>query len=152
MPDKNRFLLNEFLPYQLAVLNDNVSKSIAQLYTERYHLSRAEWRVLAALGECPNMNSRELVTYTKLDKMQVSRAVVKLEKAGNLLRHDDEQDARNKRLCLSNTGHQLLKKIIPLVQAREDYLLEVLSDAELKQYQTLNARILSRAKLLTKNG
>ena len=74
--------LREFLPYRLAVLAEAVSRSIAQVYSHRFDLSRDEWRVLAALAETGTMKTRDTALYTTLDKMQVSRAVAGLEDGG----------------------------------------------------------------------
>ena len=42
--------LSRFMPYRLAVLADDVSDTIAQVYVDRFDLGRNEWRILAWLG------------------------------------------------------------------------------------------------------
>jgi DNA-binding MarR family transcriptional regulator len=56
-------------------------------------------------------------------KMQVSRAVQRLEDAGYIERHDDTDDRRSKVLQLTATGRALYQKIWPLLVAREQYIL-----------------------------
>ena len=51
--------LQSFFPYQLAVLAETVSRAMAQVYAERFELSRDEWRVVAALYENGAMKTTE---------------------------------------------------------------------------------------------
>jgi DNA-binding MarR family transcriptional regulator len=144
------FELQAFLPYRLAVLTDAVSQSVADLYRSRCNLSRAEWRILAALGDKPDMASKDLCNYTTLDKMQVSRAVTRLEANGHLHRQENSQDRRNKLLRLSDAGEALLAQIIPLAKEREAFLLSALSEEEQKAYSQMSQKIYHQAqKLLT---
>ena len=128
-PDQS-FDLKGFLPYQLAVLADSVSQSIAQLYREKFDLSRAEWRILAALGDHPNMTGRQLSDYTTQDKMQVSRAVNAMLERELLVKSENPDDLRHKVLSLSLKGQTLLDEVIPLVQERERALLKALTKEE----------------------
>ena len=45
--------LQAFFPYRLAVLSEAVSLSLAEVYADRFKLSRDAWRVLAALAALP---------------------------------------------------------------------------------------------------
>ena len=89
-----RLELDRFLPYKLSVLNNRVSNAIARQYSERFQLSPAEWRVMAALGHTPDLSGREVAEKTAMDKVQVSRAVASLAEAGRLTRRPDAQDGR----------------------------------------------------------
>ncbi|HNB45689.1 MAG TPA: helix-turn-helix domain-containing protein, partial [Burkholderiaceae bacterium] len=88
--------LQSFFPYRLAVLADTVSRSMAQVYAERFELSRDEWRVAAALYENGAMKTTDVIAHTTLDKMQVSRAVARLERDGLIERSEDAVDRRAK--------------------------------------------------------
>lgn len=142
------FELKAFLPYRLAVLADTVSQSLAQLYRERFALNRAEWRILAALGDQPDMTGKQLADYTTLDKMQVSRAVNAMLDRNLLIRSENPADRRNMILCLSPEGKQLLKQVIPLVEEREQFLLGMLSKTEQQELAKAMEKIESRARLL----
>lgn len=146
------FDLPLFLPYRLAVLTEAVSKSVAQVYGDRFRLTRAEWRVLATLGEQQDLTAKEISQHTTLDKMQVSRAVARLERDGFLTRAEDPGDRRNKVLRLSKKGEALLEKIVPLVLAREEFLLSALSPEERRLYLESSAKILARAQELLERG
>ena len=89
--------LDEFFPYRLAVLAEAVSRSMAQVYAERFDLSRDEWRVLAALAERSPMKTTALIEHTTMDKMRTSRAVNRMRSAGWSAREDDPDDGRGDR-------------------------------------------------------
>jgi DNA-binding MarR family transcriptional regulator len=146
------FDLTRFFPYRLALIADRVSQAVAQVYADRFDLSRAEWRILAGLGANGEMAASELGHYSTLDKMQVSRAVARLAEAGLVRRVEDADDRRSKRLSLTPAGSALLAKITPLVAARESYLLETLSREERDTLERALDIILSRAEGLVSRG
>lgn len=71
--------LQRFLPYRIALLSESVSQCIAQVYRERFGLTRDEWRVLAALADAGTVKTGDVIQSTTLEKMQVSRAVTRLQ-------------------------------------------------------------------------
>lgn len=144
--------LRDFLPYRLAVLSEAVSRSIAELYTQRFDLSRDEWRVLAALAGSDTMKTRDAALYTTLDKMQVSRAVAALEKRALITREADPEDRRNRILSLTPAGRALLRKLMPMVQAREAFLLEALTPDERAMLDVAAEKLLARARQLQRQG
>ncbi|MFG1317195.1 MarR family winged helix-turn-helix transcriptional regulator [Xanthobacter autotrophicus] len=146
------FALADFFPYRLAVLAENVSQAVAQLYGDRFQITRAEWRVLAALGANNGMAAKDIGAYSTLDKMQVSRAVARLEEAGLITRATDDADRRAKILTLTASGRSLFQKIVPLAQAREDYLLEDLDPQERAALDKAMAKVLARAQGLIERG
>jgi DNA-binding MarR family transcriptional regulator len=146
------FALADFFPYRLAVLAEHVSQAVAQLYGDRFQITRAEWRVLAALGANNGMAAKDIAAYSTLDKMQVSRAVARLEEAGLITRATDDADRRAKILTLTASGRALFHKIVPLAQAREDYLLEDLDPQERAALDKAMAKVLNRAQGLIERG
>ncbi|MDI4654956.1 MarR family winged helix-turn-helix transcriptional regulator [Xanthobacter autotrophicus] len=146
------FALADFFPYRLAVLAEHVSQAVAQLYGDRFQITRAEWRVLAALGANNGMAAKDIAAYSTLDKMQVSRAVARLEEAGLITRATDDADRRAKILTLTASGRTLFQKIVPLAQAREDYLLEDLDPQERAVLESAMEKVLARAQGLIERG
>lgn len=136
--------LQQFMPYRLAVVAEAVSRAIADVYRERFGLSRDEWRVLAALAEAGEMKSRDAALQATLDKMQVSRAVAALERAGLVARSEDPADRRNRILRLSPAGRALLDELLPMVEAREAELLAALAPAERLALDAALDRLLDR--------
>lgn len=146
------FDLQGFFPYRLAILAEQVSETVAQIYADRFDLGRQEWRVLAALGYRNDIPSKEAGEYAALDKMQVSRAVAGLAQRGLLTRETDPTDRRNQVLRLTPEGRALYLKITPLALAREAYVLDALEPEEARVLDKAMAKLLRRASELRKVG
>jgi len=144
--------LQGFLPYRLAVLAEHVSHTLAQIYADRFDLTRHEWRVLAALADRGPIVARDVAGYITLDKMSVSRAVAGLEANGYLSRHDDPQDRRNKILEMTAAGRALYVRIVPLSRAREEYLLDALSTEDRAALDRILTSLLERSIDLERRG
>jgi len=144
--------LAQFFPYRLSVLADLVSNAVSQVYADRFDLTRAEWRLLAALGVNRKMVAKDLGPYSALDKMQVSRAVQRLEEVGYIQRHEDTDDRRSKVLQLTAAGRALYQKIWPLVMAREEYILSALEPGERSVLARVMEKVQRRAEELIQRG
>ncbi len=144
--------LPEFFAYKLAVFSTDVSRSMAQLYSGRFNLSRQEWRVLAVLGEQEGLSAKEIASDSTLDKTQVSRATASLLKEGLIDREEDNQDRRHLRHKLSRKGQSIYREIVPLVLAREEYILSALSQDEAEELDRLMGKIHGKALELQKWG
>ncbi|MGJ4930515.1 MarR family winged helix-turn-helix transcriptional regulator [Bradyrhizobium sp. HKCCYLS2038] len=130
--------LQRYFPYRLARLAEQVSLAVAEVYADRFALSRQEWRILAALGEQPQLPTKQIGRLTTLDKMNVSRAMQGLEARGIVSRSRDPEDGRERIVTLTAAGRALYRKIVPHALARETDLLDVLTREEVA---TLNAVI-----------
>ncbi len=137
--------LDRFLPYRLSVLQLAVSRALAEIYGARFDLSRHEWRVLAVLGAEAPLTAGEVAARTSMDKVQVSRAVAKLQAAGQLARHPDRRDRRRAPLALTRKGRETYRRIVPLVRARERELLGVLTPEEARTLDVIMDRLHRRA-------
>src|SRR5215475_11377359 len=124
--------LQHYFPYRLARLAEQVSLAVAEVYSERFALSRQEWRVLAILGARPEIATKEVGPLTTLDKMQVSRAMQGLEARGIVRRKYDPDDRRERIVSLTSAGRALYRKIVPYALAQEAKLLAVLTPEEIK--------------------
>jgi len=144
--------LQRFFPYRLAVLAEDVSRTVAQLYADRFDLTRQEWRVLAAVAANRRMAAKDIAEYSTLDKMSVSRAVAALEAKALISREEDPADRRNKLLALTPSGRALYQRIVPLVRARETYLLEALDPAEREMLDGMLDKLAARARSLRDRG
>jgi DNA-binding MarR family transcriptional regulator len=144
--------LQVFLPYRLAVVSEAVSRALAAVYAARFELTRDEWRVLAALAGQSEIRGAELGALTTLDKMQVSRAVTRLERDGLCAREPHPQDRRNLLVRLLPAGRALYRKIVPMARSREAFLLESLSAQEQAVLDRALAKLLVRARQLQQQG
>ena len=141
-------ILEEFLPYRLAILSHTVSTTIAQVYEQRFSLSIPEWRVIAILGRYPGLSAVEVAERTFMDKVAVSRAVTKLLKNRRIDRQFADADRRRSILNLSEEGRRVHDQVAPLALQFERDLLEGLSEDETNTLDAIVERLMTRARML----
>ena len=122
--------LEEFLPYRLSVLANQVSQGIAQTYSERFGLSITEWRVIAILGRFENIPATAVAERSAMDKVAISRAVRHLLELELIQRSNGRQDRRAKPLALTHAGRRVYQAIAPAALDFEARLLSALTPAE----------------------
>ena len=144
--------LDSFFPYRLALLAEAVSRSMAQVYAERFDLSRDEWRVLAALAQESPLRTALVIERTTLDKVSVSRALQRMQAKDLVERETDVDDARGHVIRLRPAGRALFRRIVPMVQAREQFLLDALDPVERAALDGALDKVLARARQLSLQG
>ena len=146
---QKELILEDFLPYRLAILSHTVSTLIARVYDKRFGLTIPEWRVIAIVGRFPGLSAVEVAERTMLDKVAVRRAVTKLIKAGRIEREFADADRRRSILTLSEEGRKVHDEIAPLALGMEEDLLHGLSDEQIATLNTVIERLLARARLIS---
>jgi DNA-binding MarR family transcriptional regulator len=151
MADENDkdLILEDFLPYRLAILSHTVSSLIARVYDKRFGVTIPEWRVILIVGRFPGLSAVEVAERTMLDKVAVSRAVTKLIKAGRIDREFADADRRRSILTLSAEGRKVHDEIAPLALAMEKDLLHGLDQEQINTLNTVIERLLVRARLIS---
>jgi DNA-binding MarR family transcriptional regulator len=134
--DAETFKLEDFLPYQLAVLADLTSAGFARVYAERFGLGIPEWRVLATVAEVPRVRAKDVVAARHLPKTAVSRAVASLRRRGCLKVDVNRADKRESFLSLTPKGRALHARLVPLARSYAESLLGRLDPAEQRALQS----------------
>ena len=126
------FRLADFLPYQLSVASNAVSRAVAigTGYESRFGLTNAEWRVLAAVTAAGHPTQVELGEATVMDKMTISRAVAALSTRRLIDRVRDTGDRRTLRLSPTDEGRRIHDIVAPQALQVETRLLAALSPGE----------------------
>lgn len=140
-------ILEDFLPYRLAILSHSVSNSIATVYDKRFGLSIPEWRVIAIVGRFPGLSAVEVAERTVMDKVAVSRAVTKLIKSGRIDRQFADADRRRSILNLSEQGRKVHDEIAPLALQMEKDLLEGLTEEEIEVLDKVIDKLYAKSQL-----
>lgn len=143
-----RLQLDRYLPYRLSILSNTVSGAIARRYAEGYGLSVADWRVMAVLGLAQPLTQKEICARTRMDKVQVSRAVSRLLETGTLDRVVDDADRRRAHLRLSARGEAIYAEVAPATLDWETRLLEGFSAEERRALDALMAKLQAAADAL----
>jgi DNA-binding MarR family transcriptional regulator len=127
-----RFRLADFLPYQISVASNAVSRAVAlgTGYETRFGLSGSEWRVLAAVTAAGSPTQAELIALTGMDKMTISRAVTALSTRRLVDRVRDTGDRRTLRLSPTDEGRRIHDIVAPQALEVEQRLLAALSPGE----------------------
>lgn len=137
------FRLAAFLPYQLSVAANAVSRAVAAgtAYESRFGLTGAEWRVLAAVTAAGNPTQVELVAATGMDKMTISRAVARLVGRRVIDQVRDNGDRRTRRLTPTVEGRRIHDIVAPQALEVEARLLAALTPAEATALRAALARL-----------
>lgn len=146
--NEEELILEDFLPYRLAVLSHTVSTKIAGVYDKRFGLSIPEWRVIAILGRFPGLSAVEVAERTMLDKVAVSRAVTKLIKNERLDREFADADRRRSILNLTEEGRRVHDEIAPLALQFERDLMHGISDDDVAVFNVILERLMAKARLI----
>jgi len=147
-PEPFDFRLGTFFPYLVRMFYRDVSLSVRAVYAPAHGLTAAEWRTMAVLNEYEPLSAKQIVARSSMDKVNVSRAVAGLEKAGRLARHVDPTDRRRVLLRLTPRGRAVLRDVVPRVLEVERRLLEGFTDAERETLAGLMQRVRDNAAAL----
>lgn len=133
--------LIDFFPYQFSILAQQMSDYLATIYKKEYGLSKFEWRVLASVAQCGSVSATGIMDITRLDKMQVSRAISKLKSKEVLVQTPSDVDKRANDVELTGHGIALYQTIVPLIKQQEAKLLDNLSPSEQTQLMALTKKL-----------
>jgi DNA-binding MarR family transcriptional regulator len=120
------FVLNEFLPYRLAVVASRMSRAYERRYSAASGLSVPEWRVLAHLSQSGEVSVREIEARVDMEKSKVSRAASRLEAQGLVAKLINESDRRLVSLSLTSEGRALMARLVPIALDFQKEMSEVL--------------------------
>lgn len=124
--------LGRFLPYRLSVLAEGVSRAFARHYERRFGVTIPEWRIMAVLGEGPPCSTQEVIRRTRMDRVKVSRAAIRLEDKGLIARAPRPGDGRAYTLKLSRRGLAVYRRIVPMAHALQAELVRALGADEVR--------------------
>lgn len=122
--------LNEFLPFQLAVVANKVSQKVAKIIEEEFKLHIPEWRILATLLYHSPVSSQILVQRTAMDPARVSRAQTRLTDLGLIDVQQDPGDKRRVLIMLTKRGSEIVSETLPRAIEAEQEIFGSLTDAE----------------------
>ena len=147
---KQRFKLDDFLPFRLNMLAQVASQRLSQIYARRFGLDIPQWRILANLASRGAMTAQEIASFTHSHKSTISRAVAELEARNLIERAASERDRRAFALRLTVGGKKLFAELVPLVLDFEASIFEQMSRSE-KECLSASLTALERVLLPTRN-
>lgn len=124
------FKLDDFLPYQIAVLSSRISAGFSKHYRDAYGITVSEWRVVAHLSQANSVSVREIHKRVDMDKPKVSRAASRLEGAGFITKTVNPHDRRLVELELTDKGREMIEALTPIARRYQDQLEALMRDPE----------------------
>ncbi|MEL7296826.1 MAG: MarR family winged helix-turn-helix transcriptional regulator [Pseudomonadota bacterium] len=109
--DPAHISLQQFWPYQVTVLADQVARYTMQHVRAVANFNQSQWRVLAAVADKPGSTAAQVTEITPMDKTLVSRAVSSLIASGHITRTLDTGDRRRSALALTELGQSCYRTI-----------------------------------------
>ena len=138
--------LKRYLPYRLSILSNRISALISEIYSDKFALSITEWRIMAVLGEYPDVSADEVSLKTQIEKSILSRAINKLVQRKLLQREFDPLDRRRSMLRLTATGLSVYDEVVPVSYDYEKALVSRFTDAEREQFSEFIDRLYQHAE------
>lgn len=133
--------LEEFLPYRLVVLAEEVSRSFSQIYAAEFGIGIPEWRVVAIIGQCHQVTAKVVGERSTMHKTKVSRAVANLEKCGLVTRAPNPDDMRESFLTLTPKGQKMYAELVPKALAFSKMLMDALDPEQRKALEEIIAQL-----------
>ncbi len=125
-------VLAQFLPYRFSVVAERMSQVFASRYEREFGLSIPEWRVMAVLGERSPRSTQQVIEATEMDRVKVSRAVIRLADKALVARKLHPDDQRAHLLSLTRRGLGMYHQIVPLARSLQAELATALKPEELR--------------------
>ncbi len=157
-----KLALRDFTPHRLNVLARIVSEGFVNSYAQEaaaFGIGPAEWRIISFLGERldspqskKGMTARDIGARTFMQKVQVSRAILKLENKRLIMRRINLEDRREVFLKLTAAGVRIYHAIVPIALAYQSELTQGLAAGDLKQLDRIMEVLQGNAKRLLEQG
>ena len=122
--------LTRFLTYRILRLHHALNAQAVAILAEVGGISLGQWRVLAMIGSGGALTARDLARRTGLDPAFISRTMRSLERAGFVRTARSDADRRVVTVELTAEGAELHDRTLPVMQARQEALLQALAPDE----------------------
>lgn len=124
--------VDDFLSKRIANLSALLLRASTRRYLLEHELSLPEWRMLTILVRFGSGTTRALREASKMDKGQMSRALLALEKRKLVQRTQDDTHELRQLLELTDKGLHLYQRIMPNARRAQVALLRQLTVDERK--------------------
>ncbi len=125
------------------VVSNRISRAFYADIEARHGISLPEWRVMLTLTRHPGMAAMAVAALWGMDKMAISRAVRRLERAALVKRAPAESDRRRWVLELTPEGRRRFRAIEPAATARYRDFLKGLAPRDVAQLKRLLEKLIA---------
>jgi DNA-binding MarR family transcriptional regulator len=143
-----QFSLEKRLAYRFSILSTLNVRCIAGLYTNKFGLSSAGWRILSIIGRYEPIFPGVAAQLSTMDADKVTRAVDRLVEMGYVIRNTDAADRRRVILCLTSRGHAVYAEVEEVSQELDAEWRSVLTAEENKMLNGIMDKLDAQAREL----
>lgn len=122
--------LQRFVSYRILRAHYALNAQAMALLDRHAGITLSQWRVLTFVGSGDARTSRAVVSMSGLDPAIVSRAVKSLEDRGLMNVERLPEDRRTLALALTPAGQEIFARTLPVMQARQEALMDALDPGE----------------------
>lgn len=123
--------LEQHLTFKIARLSKLLDTHAARVIADT-DLHLTDYRILMILNIFEPTTAADLGRLMVVDRAQISRTVRVLIQSGLVATADDPANLRKKLLSLTDAGRALVEELAPRYDARQDALIEQLSEQDLR--------------------
>jgi DNA-binding MarR family transcriptional regulator len=147
-----QFSLEKRLAYRFSILSTLNVRCIGAVYTKKFGLSTAGWRIMSIIGRFEPIFPGVAAQMSTMDADKVTRAVDRLVEMGYTIRNTDAADRRRVILCLTSRGRAVYEEIEQLSQDMDANWRAVLSKEEGAALDAIMDKLDTRARELFSEG
>lgn len=147
---KNPSHIDEFLLYRMHNLTRVAVQGVGLMFRREIGISRRDWRILAFVGQFPDINLTRLAELTGLDTVIASRCVTQLVQRGLLANTRQPANKRVSALRLTEQGTQAYEQAHAAGRQYNTEFAACLSDDEADLLESIMSRLEARAHELNK--
>ena len=136
------------MDYQTLNLLFRCSKEFSHEKIRLQELSDTECMICSYIYSHENCSQDDVSVALKTDKTTVGKALASLEKKNCVLRNQDTEDKRFKRLSLTADGHKKVSEIVDIHNNWLNEIMKCLTEEEQKNFENYCKRLLNAAENL----
>ncbi len=140
------FPLERRTGYRFSVISTWNMRCLAGLFTKKFGLTTAGWRLLSIIGRFEPIFPTRLAELSTLDADKVTRAADRLVDAGLVDRQTDAEDRRRVVMRLTARGRTVYDEIERASQQMEAALVSVLTKDELQAFNAAMDKLQAQAR------
>ena len=145
--------LGESFTHRLHTLGKLTDKVTQDAYLAATGLPLGEGRCLTAVGAFAPLSVKDLAQRANVDKAQASRAAQALVDKGLVEKTASTTDARGVVLRFTPEGQRLWRRLMAVVETRNQQIVACLSPAERAQFDSILTRLVAHARTVAdENG
>ena len=137
------------MDYQKLNLLFRCNKEFSHEKIKLQELSDTECMICSYIYSHKNCSQDDVSVALKTDKTTVGKALASLEKKNCVVRNQDTEDKRFKRLSLTADGHKKVSELVDIHNTWLNEIMKCLTEEEKKNFENYCDRLLTAAEKLS---